>query len=61
MSLSSQIRIILGHKVSQKVLEVDQAKVKVIEKLSPPVSVKDVRSFLGYASSIGDSLIISQL
>ncbi|XP_015163880.1 uncharacterized protein [Solanum tuberosum] len=41
--------IILGHKVSQKGLEVDKAKNEVIEKLPPPVSVKGVRSFLGHA------------
>jgi len=28
----------------------DQAKIEVIEKLPPPVNVKEVRSFLGHAS-----------
>ena len=41
--------IILGHKVSSKGLEVDKAKVGVIENLPPPVSVKGIRSFLGHA------------
>ncbi|GLU07084.1 hypothetical protein SLE2022_240580 [Rubroshorea leprosula] len=41
--------IVLGHKVSQKGIEVDRAKVEVIEKLPPPTSVKAVRSFLGHA------------
>jgi len=41
--------IVLGHKVSQKGLEVDKAKVEVIEKLPPPISVKGVRRFLGHA------------
>ncbi|XP_015163825.1 uncharacterized protein [Solanum tuberosum] len=41
--------IVLGHKVSQKGLEVDKAKIEVIEKLPPPISVKGVRSFLGQA------------
>ncbi|KAL8092004.1 hypothetical protein AgCh_034328 [Apium graveolens] len=41
--------IILGHKVSSKGLEVDKAKVGVIENLPPPVSVKRIRSFLGHA------------
>jgi hypothetical protein len=40
--------IILGHKVSNKGIEVDPAKVEVISKLPPPNSVKGVRSFLGH-------------
>jgi len=31
--------IVLGHKVSKKGLEVDRAKVEVIEKLPPPILV----------------------
>ncbi|KAK9033263.1 hypothetical protein V6N11_018296 [Hibiscus sabdariffa] len=38
---------ILGHKISSKGIEVDKAKVEVIEKLSPPTNVKGIRSFLG--------------
>jgi hypothetical protein len=41
--------IVLGHKVSARGIEVDRAKVDVIEKLPPPVNVKGVRSFLGHA------------
>ena len=41
--------IVLGHKISIARLEVDQAKVYVIETLMPPNSVKGVRSFLGHA------------
>ncbi|KAK2369206.1 hypothetical protein QL285_082354 [Trifolium repens] len=41
--------IILGHKISKKGIEVDQAKIEVISKLPPPVNVKGVRSFLGHA------------
>ena len=41
--------IVLGHEVSQKGLEVDKAKIEVIEKLPPPIAVKGVRSFLGHA------------
>jgi len=41
--------IILGHKISAKGIEVDQAKIEVIEKIPPPVNVKGVRSFLGHA------------
>ena len=40
--------IVLGHRISEKGIEVDRAKVKVIERLSPPISVKGVRSFLGH-------------
>ncbi|PIN14790.1 DNA-directed DNA polymerase [Handroanthus impetiginosus] len=41
--------IVLGHKVSNRGIEVDKAKLETIEKLPPPTSVKGVRSFLGHA------------
>ncbi|KAL5579926.1 hypothetical protein UlMin_012368 [Ulmus minor] len=41
--------IVLGHKVSKQGIEVDKAKIEVIEKLPPPSSVKGIRSFLGHA------------
>ncbi|KAL1309018.1 hypothetical protein AAHE18_17G148100 [Arachis hypogaea] len=41
--------IVLGHKISNKGIEVDQAKIEVIEKLPPPANVKAIRSFLGHA------------
>ncbi|PIN12571.1 DNA-directed DNA polymerase [Handroanthus impetiginosus] len=41
--------IVLGHKVSNRGIEVDKAKLEIIEKLPPPTSVKGVRSFLGHA------------
>ncbi|XP_056685754.1 uncharacterized protein [Spinacia oleracea] len=41
--------IVLGHKVSHHGIEVDRAKIEVIEKLPPPVNVKGIRSFLGHA------------
>lgn len=41
--------IVLGHKISAKDIEVDNAKVEVISKLPPPTSEKDVRSFLGHS------------
>ncbi|XP_022862463.1 uncharacterized protein LOC111382664 [Olea europaea var. sylvestris] len=44
-----QTRIVLGHRVSAKGIEVDKAKIHVIEKLLSPTSVKIVRSFLGHA------------
>jgi Reverse transcriptase (RNA-dependent DNA polymerase)/RNase H-like domain found in reverse transcriptase len=40
--------VILGHLVSSKGLEVDKAKVEVIEKLPKPTNVKEVRSFLSH-------------
>ena len=41
--------IVLGHKISHQGIEVDKAKVNVIDKLPPPSSVKAIRSFLGHA------------
>jgi len=41
--------IVLGHKISAKGIEVDKAKIDVIEKLPPLVNVKGIRSFLGHA------------
>ncbi|PIN00194.1 DNA-directed DNA polymerase [Handroanthus impetiginosus] len=41
--------IVLGHKVSNRGIEVDKAKLETIEKLPPPTLVKGVRSFLGHA------------
>ena len=43
--------IVLGHRTSEKGIEVDRAKVEVIERLPPPISMKGVRSFLGHAGS----------
>ena len=40
--------IVLGHKISAKGIEVDKAKIDVIEKLPPLVNVKGIRSFLGH-------------
>ncbi|XP_070057321.1 uncharacterized protein [Nicotiana tomentosiformis] len=41
--------IVIGHKISKKVIVVDKAKIEVISKLPPPTSVKGVISFLGHA------------
>ena len=41
--------IVLGHKISAAGLEVDQAKVAIIETLMPPNSVKRIRRFLEHA------------
>ena len=41
--------IVLGHKVSARGIEVDKAKIEVIEQLPPPTNVKGIRRFLGHA------------
>ncbi|PIN11693.1 DNA-directed DNA polymerase [Handroanthus impetiginosus] len=41
--------IVLGHKVSNRGIEVDKAKLETIEKLPHSTSVKGVRNFLGHA------------
>ena len=38
----------LGHKVSECGIEVDRAKIKVIEQLPPHTNVKGIHSFLGH-------------
>ena len=40
---------VLGYHISNKGIEVDRAKVEVIERLSPPISVKGVRFFIWHA------------
>ena len=40
--------IVLGHLVSSKGLEVDKAKVEVIQDLALPKSIRELRSFLGH-------------
>ena len=41
--------IVLGHKVSERGIEVDKAKVDAIEKMSYPQDIKGIRSFLDHA------------
>jgi hypothetical protein len=41
--------IVLGHKISEKGIKVDKAKIEVIEQLPPPTNVKGIHSFLGHA------------
>jgi hypothetical protein len=41
--------IVLGHRASDKEIEVDRAKIKVIEQFPPATNIKGVRSFLGHA------------
>ena len=40
--------IVLGHIVLSTRIEVDKSKIKLIDNLPTPKSVKDVRSFLGH-------------
>ena len=40
--------IVLGHKISTRGIEVDKAKIEMIEKLPLPSSMKGIRSFLGH-------------
>jgi hypothetical protein len=40
--------IVLGHKVFERGIEVDRAKIEIIEQLPPPMNVKGIRSFLGH-------------
>ena len=40
--------VVLGHIVSGKGLEVEKAKIEVIQNLPLPSTVKDLRSFLGH-------------
>ncbi|GJS83974.1 reverse transcriptase domain-containing protein [Tanacetum coccineum] len=44
--------IVLGHKISKKGIEVDKAKIDVIDKLPHPTSVKGIRSFLEQADQV---------
>ena len=41
--------IVLGHKILATGLEVDQAKISIIDTLVPPITVKRVKSFLEHA------------
>ena len=40
--------IVLGHKISGRGIEVDQAKFDAIEKMPCPKDIKGIRSFLGH-------------
>ena len=41
--------IVLGHLISSRGLEVDRAKIATIQSLTPPTTVRGIRSFLGHA------------
>jgi hypothetical protein len=40
--------IVLGHVISERVIEVEKAKVETVEQLPPLADVKSLRSFLGH-------------
>ena len=42
--------IALGHKISERGIEVEKAKVGAVEKMPCPKDIKGIRSFLGHAS-----------
>src|SRR3954464_4559002 len=41
--------IVLEHKISERCIEVDRAKIKAIEKMPCPRDIKGIRSILGHA------------
>ena len=41
--------IVLGHKISERGIEVDKAKVNAVEKMLCSKDIKGIRSFLGHA------------
>jgi hypothetical protein len=47
--------IVLGHLVSERGIEVDRAKIEVIEQLPPSVNIRGIRSFLGHCGFITGS------
>jgi hypothetical protein len=53
--------IVLGHLMTSREIEVDKAKIEVIEKLEFPNDVKGVKSFLGHCGFIEDSSRISHI
>jgi hypothetical protein len=50
--------IVLGHKISEKGIEEDKAKIEVIEQLPPPTNVKGIHSFGDIQGFIEDSFRI---
>jgi hypothetical protein len=52
--------IVLRHVISERGIEVDKAKVEMVEQLPPPTDVKSLRSFLGHARFYKDLLRTSQ-
>src|SRR3954465_8333685 len=40
--------LVLGHKISERGIEVDMAKIEAIERMPYPRDIKGIRSFLGH-------------
>src|SRR3954471_14909462 len=41
--------IVLGHKISERGIEVDKAKIEAIERMPYPRDIRGIHSFLGHA------------
>ena len=41
--------IVVGHKISERGIEVDKAKIEAIERMPYPRDIKGIRSFLGHS------------
>ena len=41
--------IVLGHKISERCIEADKAKVDALEKMPCPKDINGIQSFLGHA------------
>ena len=50
MSFHGREGIVLGHLVFERGIEVDRAKIEVIEQLPPPINIRGILSFLSHAS-----------
>ncbi|WVZ63465.1 hypothetical protein U9M48_013095 [Paspalum notatum var. saurae] len=53
--------IVLGHKVSEGGIEVDRAKIEVIEQLPPPTNLKALRRFLEAFHTLKKALVIATI
>ena len=53
--------IVLGHKISERGIEVDKAKIEAIEMMPYPRDIKGIRSFLGHAALLGNRLYMERL
>ena len=49
--------IVLGHLVSERGIEVDKAKIEVIERLPPPTNVKGMHGSIGDSSPVSPKLL----
>ena len=54
MSFHGQERIVLGHKISRKIIEVDSAKIEAIEKLNPPYFSERYKNIFGSCTVLSE-------